>query len=109
MHTMDYYSAIKKKQNFALAAIWMDLEGIILSEIIQTDKENMWYHLHMESKKYKKTSEHNRKRSSFIHREQISSCQRGKKGEGQNRGRELRGTDYYVQSKLQRYAVHEGM
>ena len=38
MHTMDYYSAIKKEQNFALAAIWMDLEGIILSEIIQTKK-----------------------------------------------------------------------
>ena len=41
MHTMEYYSAIKKEQNFALAAIWMDLEGIILCEIIQTDKENI--------------------------------------------------------------------
>ena len=31
----------------------MDMEGIVLSEINQTDKDT-WYHLHVESKKYNK-------------------------------------------------------
>ena len=38
-HTMEYYSAIKKNKILPLAATWMDLEGIILTEISQTEKE----------------------------------------------------------------------
>ena len=35
-HTMEYYSAIKKKnETMPFAATWMDLEIIILSEISQ--------------------------------------------------------------------------
>ena len=33
---MEYYSAIKKNEIIPFAAIWMDLEMIILSEISQT-------------------------------------------------------------------------
>ena len=33
IYTMEYYSAIKKKQIFPFATIWMDLENIMLSEI----------------------------------------------------------------------------
>ena len=33
---MKYFSAIKKKEILPLAATWMDLEGIMLSEISQT-------------------------------------------------------------------------
>ena len=32
-YTMEYYSAIKKKEILPLAATWIDLEGIMLSEI----------------------------------------------------------------------------
>ena len=32
-HTMEYYSAIKKKEILPFATTWMDLEGIMLSEI----------------------------------------------------------------------------
>ena len=39
-HTMEYYSAIKKKEILPFATTWMDLEGIMLSEINQTEKEN---------------------------------------------------------------------
>ena len=45
MDTMEYYSAIKKNEIRPLAATWMDLksvilsESIILSEVSQTDKE----------------------------------------------------------------------
>ena len=38
-HTMKYYSAIKKNKILPLAAIWMDLEGIMLSETSQTEKD----------------------------------------------------------------------
>ena len=34
-YTMEYYSAIKKNEIMPFAAIWMDLEGIMLSEISQ--------------------------------------------------------------------------
>ena len=40
IHTMEYYSAIKKNEITPLAATWMDLENVILS---QTEKEK--YHM----------------------------------------------------------------
>ena len=41
IHTVDYYSAIRKEYNHAFAATWMDLE-IILNEIRQ---EKDGYHM----------------------------------------------------------------
>ena len=35
IYIMGYYSAIKKNEILPFAAIWVDLEGIILSEISQ--------------------------------------------------------------------------
>ena len=40
---MDYYSAFKKKEMLPFATIWMKLEGIMLSEISQTQKDK--YHM----------------------------------------------------------------
>ena len=37
--TMEYYSALKKKDILPFATTWMDLEKIMLSEINQTQKE----------------------------------------------------------------------
>ena len=39
IYTMEYYSAIKKNKILPLATTWMDLEGIMLSEISQTEKD----------------------------------------------------------------------
>ena len=39
IYTMEYYSAIKKKEIIPFAATRMDLEIIILSEISQTEKD----------------------------------------------------------------------
>ena len=36
---MEYYSAIKKNEILPFAATWVDLEGIMLSEISQTEKD----------------------------------------------------------------------
>ena len=35
MYTMEYYSAIKKSEILPFATMWMELEGIMLSEISQ--------------------------------------------------------------------------
>ena len=39
IYTMEYYSAIKRNEILPFATIWMDLEGIMLSEIRHTEKD----------------------------------------------------------------------
>ena len=40
VHTyMEYYSAIKKNEILPFATTWLKLEGIMLSEIRQTEKD----------------------------------------------------------------------
>ena len=40
-HTLDYYSAIKRNEilPFIFTTIWKNLEGIMLSEVSQTEKD----------------------------------------------------------------------
>ena len=38
---MEYYSAAKQNKIIPFAIIWMDLEGIMLSEISQLEKDNL--------------------------------------------------------------------
>ena len=40
---MEYYSAIKKNEILLFATMWMELEGIMLSEISQSEKDK--YHM----------------------------------------------------------------
>ena len=47
---MEYYSAIKKNEILPFAATWMELEGIMLSEISQK-KTNIWLHSHEDFKR----------------------------------------------------------
>src|SRR3712207_140093 len=42
IYTMEYYSAIKKDKIGPFAATWMDLEGIMLSEISQSEKDELY-------------------------------------------------------------------
>ena len=38
-HTMEYYSAVKKNEILPFATTWMELEGIMLSEVGQAEKD----------------------------------------------------------------------
>ena len=53
-----YYSAIKKNEILPFATAWMDLEGIMLSEINQSDKGKyyMFSSLCGSKKQYKQTN-----------------------------------------------------
>ena len=42
IHTMEYYSAIKKNKIMPFGATWMELETLILSELSQKEKDK--YH-----------------------------------------------------------------
>ena len=42
IYTMEYYSAIKKNEMLPFATTWMELQGIMLSEISQSEKDK--YH-----------------------------------------------------------------
>ena len=47
---MEYYSAIKKKEILPFVTTWVDIKSIMLSEISQTQKNAIWYHLERECK-----------------------------------------------------------
>ena len=39
IHTMESYSVIKKNEMLPFATTWMDLKGIMLSQVSQTEKD----------------------------------------------------------------------
>ena len=43
IYTMEYYAAIKRNEILPFAMTWMELEGIMFSEISQSEKDN--YHM----------------------------------------------------------------
>ena len=42
MYTMEYYSAIKKNEILPFATTWLDLEGIMLSEISWAERDKYY-------------------------------------------------------------------
>ena len=64
IYTMEYYSAIKRKEMELFVVRWMDLESVIQSEVSQKEKNkyHMLTHIYMESKK-KESSEEPRGRT----------------------------------------------
>ena len=77
------------------AGMWIDMEGIIPSEMSQ-EKNTVWYHLYVESKKYNRwVNIIKKKKQPHRYREQTSACQWGEE-EGQNRGGGVGGTKYWV-------------
>ena len=42
IYTMEYYSAMKKSEILPFVTTWIDLEGIMLSKISQTEKDKYY-------------------------------------------------------------------
>ena len=71
-HTMEYYSAIKKNEILPFATMWMELEGIMLSEI---EKNKLSYNFTYMRTLRHRTDEHKGGEAKIIQ----------KQGGGQNR------------------------
>ena len=52
---MEYYPALKRMGSLTHATTWISLEDIMLSDISQSQKGNVWFHLHEVSKVVKFT------------------------------------------------------
>ena len=51
IYTMEYYSAIKQNEILPFATTWMELEGIMLSEISQRKTKIIWLHSYVDFKR----------------------------------------------------------
>ena len=51
MHIVEYFSAIKNNKILPFAAMWMDLENVVISEMSQRKANTVGYHFYVESKK----------------------------------------------------------
>ena len=58
---MEHYPVMKKNEILPHAAMWMNLEGIMLNEISQRKTNTVWYHLYVKSKKIQQCTESNKK------------------------------------------------
>ena len=86
-HTMEYYSAVRKKNILPFVTTWMKPEDIMLSEISQTKKDKYCViSLNVESKKYNKLVNITKKKQTHRYREQTSGYQWGE-GSGEEIGR----------------------
>ena len=70
----EHYSAVKKNELVPLAASWLQLEIIILSEVSQTEKDKSYNVTYMLNLKYN-TNEHIYETETHRPREQTCSCQ----------------------------------
>ena len=52
IHTMEYYSTTKENEMWPFTTTWLGLDGIVLSEVSQTEKGiYCMVHLYVKSKK----------------------------------------------------------
>ena len=58
---MEYYSAIEKNRILPFAATWMNLEGIMISELSQTERQILHDITYTWNPKIQQTSEYNKK------------------------------------------------
>ena len=75
---MEYYPAIKNNEILPFATTWMDLEGIMLSEISQTEKDK--YHMVLLICGILKTKQSNKQNEKQTHRYTINQLLPGEGG-----------------------------
>ena len=107
-YTMEYYSAIKNNEILPFVTTWIDLEGIMLSEVSQIEKDKSCItHLYVESKNQNKWTNITKQKQSHRYREQIGGLQKGGVwGEGRNRWGELRGANSLLKNKCHEYEMY---
>ena len=97
-HTpQECYAPIKKDEILPSVTAWVDLEGIMLSEMSQTEKANtIWFHSFVESKKTTMNKQTKKKENEiYKFREQTDGCQR-EEGLGQNGWRRVGDTGFQL-------------
>ena len=62
IYAIEYYSAIKKNEIFPFETTWMDLEGILLSEMSGRERQILYVFTYMWNLK-KKTNKYNKPKS----------------------------------------------
>ena len=50
-YTMEYYLAMRKNEILPFAAMWMELESVMLSEISHTEKDTICFHSYVDPEK----------------------------------------------------------
>ena len=50
---MEYYSAIKKNEILPFATTWMEMEGIMLSAISQSERQTSYDFIHMRTLRHR--------------------------------------------------------
>ena len=84
----------KKDDILSFTTTWMDPEDIMFHETSQQKTNTVHNHLYVESRKLRQMSEYN-KTEADLENKLVVQWEDGRE-EGQDRGRGLRGTSYYV-------------
>ena len=71
---MGYYLAVKENDILPFVTAWVDLEGVMLSEISQRKTNTIWFHLNVESKIQNKQT---RQKQTHRYRERTDGHQTG--------------------------------
>ena len=59
-YTMEYYSAIKMNKSLLFVTTWMDLEGIVVSEMSARERQILYHFTHMWNLRNKKRTKKKR-------------------------------------------------
>ena len=51
VYTMEYCLAMRRNEILPFAATWMELEGVMLSEISQAERDTICFHSHVDLEK----------------------------------------------------------
>ena len=74
IYTLEYYSAIKKNEIMLFAAMWMDLDTGMLSEVGQRRRNIIWYLFNEESREMIQVNELTKQKETYRLKEQSYGC-----------------------------------